>query len=209
MYTALLMQAAREFPGFNLEAVNNHDGLTPLKMAAKMGKIGIFGHMLRREVADPRVRHLSRKFTDWAYGPVFSSLYDLSSIDTFSESNSVLSIIVNGGNIQNRHEMLSMEPLHELLEDKWAKFGGCLFYLSLAGYLAYLVVFTLVAYHRPTGPTLSLEYSTRHDYFRLAGEIITVLGAALLFFMEVKNLCLRHCPSFQTMLVDGSFQLLL
>ncbi|XP_078479563.1 LOW QUALITY PROTEIN: transient receptor potential cation channel subfamily V member 4-like, partial [Lampetra planeri] len=208
MYSALLMQAAREFPGFNLESVNNHDGLTPLKMAAKMGKIGIFGHMLRREVSDPRVRHLSRKFTDWAYGPVFSSLYDLSSLDTFGESSSVLSIIVNGGQTQNRHEMLSMEPLHELLEDKWVKFGGCLFYLSLACYLAYMVVFTLVAYYRPTGPTLTVEYSTRHDYFRLAGEIITVLGAALLFAMEVKNLCLRHCPSFQTMLVDGSFQLL-
>lgn len=35
---------------------------------------------------------MSRKFTEWAYGPVHSSLYDLSSIDT-SEKNSVLEII--------------------------------------------------------------------------------------------------------------------
>lgn len=35
---------------------------------------------------------MSRKFTEWAYGPVHSSLYDLSCIDT-CEKNSVLEII--------------------------------------------------------------------------------------------------------------------
>jgi hypothetical protein len=31
-------------------------------------------------VKEEGLRHLSRKFKDWAYGPVYSSLYDLSSL---------------------------------------------------------------------------------------------------------------------------------
>lgn len=37
-------------------------------------------------------RHLSRKFTEWTYGPIHVSLYDLSSLDSFEE-NSVLEIL--------------------------------------------------------------------------------------------------------------------
>ena len=40
------------------------------------------------------MRHLSRKFKDWAYGPVYSSLYDLSSLETCGEETSVLEILV-------------------------------------------------------------------------------------------------------------------
>lgn len=41
---------------------------------------------------------MSRKFTDWAYGPVSSSLYDLTNVDTTTD-NSVLEIIVYNTNI--------------------------------------------------------------------------------------------------------------
>ena len=44
------------------------------------------------------MRPLSRKFTEWVYGPVHSSLYDLSSIDT-NEEKSVLEIVVFGSDI--------------------------------------------------------------------------------------------------------------
>lgn len=54
----------------------------------------IFQHIIRREIKDEEVRHLSRKFKDWAYGPVYSSLYDLSSLDTCGEEPSVLEILV-------------------------------------------------------------------------------------------------------------------
>lgn len=54
----------------------------------------IFQHIIRREVTDEDTRHLSRKFKDWAYGPVYSSLYDLSSLDTCGEEASVLEILV-------------------------------------------------------------------------------------------------------------------
>lgn len=52
----------------------------------------VLAYILQREIHEPECRHLSRKFTEWAYGPVHSSLYDLSCIDT-CEKNSVLEVI--------------------------------------------------------------------------------------------------------------------
>lgn len=60
----------------------------------------IFQHIIRREIADEDARHLSRKFKDWAYGPVYSSLYDLSSLDTCGEEVSVLEILVYNSKIE-------------------------------------------------------------------------------------------------------------
>lgn len=51
----------------------------------------IFRHILQREFSG-LYQPLSRKFTEWCYGPVRVSLYDLSSVDNW-EKNSVLEII--------------------------------------------------------------------------------------------------------------------
>ncbi|NWH42061.1 TRPV4 protein, partial [Chloropsis hardwickii] len=149
MYDLLLVKCAKLFPDTNLEALLNNDGLSPLMMAAKTGKIGIFQHIIRREITDEDARHLSRKFKDWAYGPVYSSLYDLSSLDTCGEEVSVLEILVYNSKIENRHEMLAVEPINELLRDKWRKFGAVSFYISVVSYLSAMIIFTLVAYYRP------------------------------------------------------------
>lgn len=58
----------------------------------------ILKYILSREIKEKPLRSLSRKFTDWAYGPVSSSLYDLTNVDTTSD-NSVLEIIVYNTNI--------------------------------------------------------------------------------------------------------------
>ncbi|OWK14738.1 TRPV4 [Cervus elaphus hippelaphus] len=155
MYDLLLLKCARLFPDSNLEAVLNNDGLSPLMMAAKTGKIGIFQHIIRREVTDEDTRHLSRKFKDWAYGPVYSSLYDLSSLDTCGEETSVLEILVYNSKIENRHEMLAVEPINELLRDKWRKFGAVSFYINVVSYLCAMIIFTLTAYYQPLEGTVS------------------------------------------------------
>uniref|UniRef100_A0A8C3IAK7 Transient receptor potential cation channel subfamily V member 4 n=1 Tax=Chrysemys picta bellii TaxID=8478 RepID=A0A8C3IAK7_CHRPI len=156
MYDLLLIKCAKLFPDTNLEALFNNDGLSPLMMAAKIGKIGMFQHIIRREITDEDARHLSRKFKDWAYGPVYSSLYDLSSLDTCGEEVSVLEILVYNSKIENRHEMLAVEPINELLRDKWRKFGAVSFYISVISYLSAMVVFTLIAYYRPMEGTVRL-----------------------------------------------------
>uniref|UniRef100_A0A8C2X4H6 Transient receptor potential cation channel, subfamily V, member 1 n=1 Tax=Cyclopterus lumpus TaxID=8103 RepID=A0A8C2X4H6_CYCLU len=150
IYDRILKTTAQLHPKLKLEDIENHKGLTPLKMAAKTGKIGLFTHILKREFQESHIKHLSRKFTEWVYGPVHSSLYDLASVDSY-EDNSVMEILVYGSDTPNRHEMLQMEPLSRLLEEKWNKFGGRMFFINFLFYLLYLIVFTLVAYNKKFG----------------------------------------------------------
>lgn len=58
----------------------------------------LFSHILKREFHESPTKHLSRKFTEWVYGPVTCSLYDLASLDSY-EDNSVLEILVYGSDI--------------------------------------------------------------------------------------------------------------
>ncbi|KAJ6656597.1 hypothetical protein lerEdw1_003484 [Lerista edwardsae] len=219
MYDLLLIQCAKLFPDTGLEALLNNDGLSPLMMAAKAGKIGvrsrepplggwIFQHIIRREIKDEDARHLSRKFKDWAYGPVYSSLYDLSSLDTCGEEVSVLEILVYNSRIENRHEMLAVEPINELLRDKWRKFGAVSFYISVVSYLCAMVIFTLVAYYRPLQGIPPHPYTTTTDYLRLAGEMVTLFTGVLFFFTNIKDLFMKKCPGVNSFFIDGSFQLL-
>lgn len=71
-------------------------GEEPLWVSFSTGTLScacqIFRHIIQREIKDPTYRHLSRKFTEWTYGPIHVSLYDLSSLDSFEE-NSVLEIL--------------------------------------------------------------------------------------------------------------------
>ena len=51
---------------------------------------------------------------------------------------------------QNRHEMLAVEPINELLRAKWQKFGAVTFYISVVSYLITMIIFTVVAYYQPS-----------------------------------------------------------
>lgn len=51
--------------------------------------------------------------------------------------------------LQNRHEMLTLEPLNSLLRMKWKKFARHMFFMSCCFYFLYNVTLTLVSYHRP------------------------------------------------------------
>uniref|UniRef100_A0A8C2WZB5 Transient receptor potential cation channel, subfamily V, member 1 n=1 Tax=Cyclopterus lumpus TaxID=8103 RepID=A0A8C2WZB5_CYCLU len=181
IYDRILKTTAQLHPKLKLEDIENHKGLTPLKMAAKTGKIGLFTHILKREFQESHIKHLSRKFTEWVYGPVHSSLYDLASVDSY-EDNSVMEILVYGSDTPNRHEMLQMEPLSRLLEEKWNKFGGRMFFINFLFYLLYLIVFTLVAYNKKFG------------------EVSWLLQTIL----ELK----RKRPKLQTLLIDGYYDIL-
>uniref|UniRef100_A0A3P8VAY9 Transient receptor potential cation channel, subfamily V, member 4 n=1 Tax=Cynoglossus semilaevis TaxID=244447 RepID=A0A3P8VAY9_CYNSE len=194
MYDLLLIKSAKLYPECSLETVLNSDGMSPLMMAAKLGKIGIFQHIIRREIKDEEVRHLSRKFKDWAYGPVYSSLYDLSFLDTCGEEPSVLEILVYNSRNENRHEMLAVEPINELLRAKWQKFAAVTFYISVVSYLITMIIFTLVAYYHPTHGTPPYLYKSSSDYLRMAGEIITLASGIFFFLTNIKDVFLKKCP---------------
>lgn len=208
MYDLLLIKTAKLYPDCNLETVPNNDGMSPLMMAARLGKIGIFQHIIRREIKDEEVRHLSRKFKDWAYGPVYSSLYDLSSLDTCGKESSVLEILVYTSHNENRHEMLAVEPINELLRAKWNRFAAVTFYISVFSYLITMIIFTLVAYYQPTHGKPPYPRTTSSDYWRLAGEIVTLASGIFFFLTNIKDLFLKKCPGVKSLFIDGSFQLL-
>lgn len=48
-----------------------------------------------------------------------------------------------------------MEPINELLRDKWRKFGAVSFYINVVSYLCAMVIFTLTAYYQPLEGTVS------------------------------------------------------
>ncbi|XP_061907253.1 transient receptor potential cation channel subfamily V member 4 isoform X3 [Entelurus aequoreus] len=208
MYDLLLIKSAKLYPECSLESVFNNDSMSPLMMAAKLGKIGVFQHIIRREIKDEDVRHLSRKFKDWAYGPVYSSLYDLSSLDTCGEEPSVLEILVYNSRNETRHEMLAVEPINELLRAKWQKFAAVTFYISVVSYIFTMIIFTLVAYHHPTQGTPPYSYITSTDYLRMAGEVITLASGIFFLLTNIKDLFLKKCPGVKSLFIDGSFQLL-
>ncbi|KAG9339771.1 hypothetical protein JZ751_022437 [Albula glossodonta] len=191
MYDEILTRAARVHPKAKLEDIENHQGLTPIKLAAKQGKFGIFTHMMQREFQEKETKHLSRKFTEWVYGPVHCSLYDLTSIDSY-ERNSVLEIIVYGSKILNRHEMLDVEPLHKLLEEKWNGYAKWMFHFNFFVYLAYLIIFTLVSYNRRAGTILDFKRKRPKLQTLLADgycEILFFLQAVLFFISMVLYFC--------------------
>ncbi|XP_073335479.1 transient receptor potential cation channel subfamily V member 1 [Pagrus major] len=206
MYDSILKTTARLQPKLKLEDIENNKGLTPLKMAAKTGKIGLFSHILKREFQETHTKHLSRKFTEWVYGPVTCSLYDLASVDSY-EDNSVLDILVYGSDIPNRHEMLQTEPLSRLLESKWKTFGRRMFLFNFLVYLLYLVIFTLVAYNRKDGQhPFGIEHTT-NGYLYVTGQLLTALANIYFFIVGILDMR-RKRPKLQTLLIDGYYEIL-
>ncbi|XP_076606350.1 transient receptor potential cation channel subfamily V member 1 [Chaetodon auriga] len=206
MYDRILKTAARLQVKLKLEDIENNKGLTPLKMAAKTGKIGLFSHILKREFQESHTKHLSRKFTEWVYGPVTCSLYDLASVDSYKD-NSVLDILVYGSDIPNRHEMLQTEPLNRLLESKWKMFGGHMFFFNFLVYLLYLIIFTAVAYNKQDGmPPFTIEH-TIVGYLYVSGQLLTALANCYFFFIGIIDMK-RKRPKLQTLLIDGYYEIL-
>uniref|UniRef100_A0A8D3D2I7 Transient receptor potential cation channel, subfamily V, member 4 n=1 Tax=Scophthalmus maximus TaxID=52904 RepID=A0A8D3D2I7_SCOMX len=148
MYDLLLIKSAKLYPECSLETVLNSDDMSPLMMAAKLGKIG------------------------------------------------------------NRHEMLAVEPINELLRAKWQKFGAVTFYISVVSYLITMIIFTLVAYYHPTQGRPPYPYKTYPDYLRMAGEIVTLASGIFFFLTNIKDVFLKKCPGVKSLVIDGSFQLL-
>uniref|UniRef100_A0A8C3UMU4 Transient receptor potential cation channel subfamily V member 2 n=1 Tax=Catharus ustulatus TaxID=91951 RepID=A0A8C3UMU4_CATUS len=147
-YVEILKAGVKLDPTCKLEEIVNYDGLNPLQLAAKTGKVEIFRHIIQREIKEPVYRHLSRKFTEWTYGPIHVSLYDLSSLDSFEE-NSVLEILAYSSDTPNRYKMVVLEPLNKLLQQKWETFASKRFYFSFVSYLSFMIIFTAIAYYQP------------------------------------------------------------
>uniref|UniRef100_F6YG79 Transient receptor potential cation channel, subfamily V, member 4 like, gene 4 n=1 Tax=Xenopus tropicalis TaxID=8364 RepID=F6YG79_XENTR len=208
MYDRLVVKCAKLNKECRLETILNNDKMSPLMMAAQLGKIDIFQHIIQLEIKDEEAQHLSRKFRDWNYGPLHSSLYDLATLDTYEDGDSVLEILVYKSTAKNRHEMLAVEPINELLKEKWKKFGAVFFYLSFFAYLFLMIIFTLISYYRPMEGTPPYPYRTTTDHLRLVGEIIILLTGIVFLIGNMKDLIMKKYPGVYSLFTDGCFQLL-
>ncbi|XP_032641474.1 transient receptor potential cation channel subfamily V member 1 isoform X2 [Chelonoidis abingdonii] len=121
-----------------------------------------------------------------------------------------LTLAAKKGKIGNRHEMLLVEPLNRLLQDKWDRFVKRLFYFNFFVYAIHIIILTIAAYYRPVEkhgkPPFKFEYTTK-ECFRVIGEILSVLGGLYFFFRGIQYFVQRR-PSLKTLLADSYSEVL-
>ncbi|XP_024917048.1 transient receptor potential cation channel subfamily V member 6 isoform X2 [Cynoglossus semilaevis] len=177
-----------------LDMVPNFRGLTPFKLAAKEGNIVVFQHLVNK-----------RRVVQWSLGPLTSSLFDLTEIDSWADDMSVLELIV-GSQQREARRLLEVTPVRQLVSLKWNLYGKHYFRLLLFLYLLYIGIFTLCCVYRPlkdapenytrsemdktirVQKTLNESYVTHEDNLRLAGEVISVLGAVAILLLEIPDI---------------------
>ncbi|XP_064145683.1 transient receptor potential cation channel subfamily V member 5 [Loxodonta africana] len=194
MYNLLLSFDGRGGdPLQSLDLVPNHQGLTPFKLAGMEGNTVMFQHLMQR-----------RKHIQWTYGPLTSTLYDLTEIDSWGEELSFLELVVSSKKREAR-QILDQTPVKELVSLKWKRFGRPYFYVLGAIYLLYIICFTMCCIYRPLKSRggnhthsrditifqqkpLQEAYITYQDNVRLVGELVTIFGAVIILLLEIPDI---------------------
>lgn len=164
--------------------VRNKQGLTPLTLAAKLGRKEMFHEILEYQ---------SMEY--WSYGRMTCSGYPLDSLDSVnkdgkSDKDSALLITLNGKT--NEHlDMLNSGIIYRLLEEKWTTFARGKFYRRLLFAVLYLLAFSLSIYYRPRHLDF-LRIENGDDVFRLVAEGFTVLGAIIYLVLEIKDVLITQ-----------------
>lgn len=193
MYNLLLSYDGRGGHLQPLDLVPNHQGLTPFKLAGVEGNTVMFQHLMQK-----------RKHIQWTCGPLTSTLYDLTEIDSWGEKVSFLELVVSSKKREAR-EILEQTPVKQLVSLKWKRYGRPYFCLLGALYLFYMVCFTICCVYRPLkfrngNNTVSRDitileqkplqeaYVTEQDKIRLVGELVTIIGALIMLFLEIPDI---------------------
>ncbi|XP_050003939.1 transient receptor potential cation channel subfamily V member 5 isoform X3 [Alexandromys fortis] len=177
----------------SLELVPNNQGLTPFKLAGVEGNTVMFQHLMQK-----------RKHIQWSCGPLTSSLYDITEIDSWGEELSFLELVVSSKKKEAR-QILEQTPVKELVSLKWRKYGQPYFCFLGALYILYMICFSICCVYRPLKfretnrthsrdntimeqKTLQEAYVTYQDNIRLVGELVTVTGAVVILLLEIPDI---------------------
>ncbi|CAH2322591.1 transient receptor potential cation channel subfamily V member 6-like [Pelobates cultripes] len=207
MYDLILSHHKEHF-GSSLEDICNIEGLTPLKMAATRGNVVMFQHIVQK-----------RRHIQWTFGPVSCYLYDLKEIDTWEDHKSVLDLVVSSRKKESR-QILDLTPVKELVNWKWQRFGRFYFWSLALIYVIYMICVSLCCVNRPlkarpgnaTNPrditiyvqkNLQEAYTEPTDLTRLAGEMISVMGAIIILILKIPDLLMIKDARYLTHAVQG------
>ncbi|XP_067332738.1 transient receptor potential cation channel subfamily V member 5-like isoform X2 [Channa argus] len=202
-----------------LDMVPNVRGLTPFKAAAKKGNTVIFQHLVNK-----------RRVFQCSFGPLTSNLYDLTEVDSWGDSKSVLEVVVCSKHSEARN-ILELTPVKQLVRLKWNLYGKYYFWLLLLVYTLYMSIFTWCCLFRPLKhippdyvkpvsiyndqtiyipKRLNESYVTYDDHLRMGGEIISVVGAVVTLLLVIPDI-LRVGPKryFGHSALGGPFHLFL
>ncbi|XP_078539537.1 transient receptor potential cation channel subfamily V member 6-like [Lissotriton helveticus] len=200
----------------SLENTTNNEGLTPFKMAAVEGNTVIFQHILQK-----------KKHVQWCFGPVSSTLYDISEIDSWGEDLSVLELVVSAKKREAR-QILDLTPIKELVSVKWQHYGRPYFSFLAALYVLYMICVTASSAYRPleripnvtdsdtTNTQVAVEknlqdaYVTIGDHIRLVGELISVAGAVAILLLEIPDILrVGAAKHFGNTVLGGPFHVII
>ncbi|XP_039388955.1 transient receptor potential cation channel subfamily V member 6-like isoform X1 [Mauremys reevesii] len=176
-----------------LDLIPNNEGLTPFKLAGVEGNTVMFQHLMQ-----------NRKHIQWTFGPLVSTLYDLTEIDSWGDDQSLLELIVTTKKREARR-ILDLTPVNELVSLKWNKYGRPYFCILALFYVLYMICFTMCCVYRPLKrrhsnktherdntiyiqKLLQESYATPEDNLRLVGELITVIGAIVILILEIPDI---------------------
>uniref|UniRef100_A0A4X1UZR5 Transient receptor potential cation channel subfamily V member 5 n=1 Tax=Sus scrofa TaxID=9823 RepID=A0A4X1UZR5_PIG len=156
MYNLLLSYDGRGDHLQSLELVPNHEGLTPFKLAGVEGNTVMFQHLMQK-----------RKHIQWVLGPLTSTLYDLTEIDSSGDEQSLLELLVTSKKREAR-QILDQTPVKELpwTNNQTDPRDNTLLQQKL----------------------LQEAYVTPRDHLRLVGELVSIFGAVIILLIEIPDI---------------------
>uniref|UniRef100_A0A8C7X357 Transient receptor potential cation channel, subfamily V, member 6 n=1 Tax=Oryzias sinensis TaxID=183150 RepID=A0A8C7X357_9TELE len=160
-----------------LDMVTNYRGLSPFKLAAKEGNTVVFQHLVNK-----------RRVIQWSLGPLSSHLYDLTEIDSRADNTSVLELIVASPRREARG-VLEVTPVRQLVRLFHLIFlFSCVRLLGQSFEDTKHLDFILIEHFHFVCHFPQESYVTYSDSLRLVGEVISVLGAVLILFLEIPDM---------------------
>ncbi|KIY99828.1 Transient receptor potential cation channel subfamily V member 6 [Monoraphidium neglectum] len=168
------------------DAVRNYAGLTPLVLAAQLGRVDMLQHIYNR-----------RRRAFYTFGKITSYSLALREIDTVQDEEeyvpNALEVVLRKGHL----DMLEEPLISTLLQHKWGAFARTQFLLHLLGYLLLEVSQTVLIWLISTRELWNGAERASQEYVGLTLAII-MAGCELLDYVDWSRECYhRRLTTYQ------------